>query len=244
MKKDNSIQDQQLLAEIEDIIRTRPSRATLRHEKSENLIWFGRATAAIAQWNSMKGISAQSYSEGFFSSNMAHVAGSNLPKFEMLLYQAQHDLRMRTIGPANIAIGQGEVFRYFDALRGLVEMAASDLLFVDRYMGPDFISTYMALVKPGVTVRLLSREKIAALVAAASKFSKQHGTPIEIRESRNFHDRWLFVDKTQCYLSGASFKDGGKQDATTLTQHVDIFPAVRAHHEQLWQVGTPHPLLP
>jgi hypothetical protein len=38
---------EQLLAEIEDLIRTMPDRATIRHELPENFAWFGRAAALV-----------------------------------------------------------------------------------------------------------------------------------------------------------------------------------------------------
>ncbi len=35
----------------------------------------------------------------------------------VMLNRARADLRMRVIGPKNIAVGQGQVFDYFDELR-------------------------------------------------------------------------------------------------------------------------------
>lgn len=235
--------DDQLLAEIEDIIRSIPPRATIHHENLDNIVWFGRALSAIENWDVTKGHLARGYVEQFFSAGNAHQNSFNLPKLRILLSQASNDLRMKTIGPVNAAIGQGEVFRYFDVLRSVIEQASSDLLFVDRYMGPDFVSKYLALVREGAVVRLLTREKVPALVASASAFAKENSIKIEIRSGDGFHDRWLFVDRATCYQSGASFKDGGKNDATTLTQNVDAFPQLLAIYEGLWQSAAPHTLL-
>lgn len=54
------------------------------------------------------------------------------------------------------------------------------------------------------------------------------------------HDRYVFVDRTACYQSGASFKDGAKKSPTTLTQITDAFAAVQQTYEALWAAGTVH----
>jgi hypothetical protein len=45
------------LAEIEDVIRTMPPRDNLHQHTDEVLIWLGRATAAVSNWDGLKGVS-------------------------------------------------------------------------------------------------------------------------------------------------------------------------------------------
>lgn len=146
----------------------------------------------------------------------------------VLLRQAAHDLRIRTVGPVNVAVGQGEVFRYFDVLRQIIESAKTDIFFVDRYLGPDFVSKYLPHVSAGVTVRLLTRDQVPALVSAASAFAKEFKTNIEVRSSNG---------------TGASFKDGGRKDTTTITQNVDGFAVLSPMYEDIWQSAADHKLL-
>jgi hypothetical protein len=58
---------EQLLAEVEDIITTMPPRATIRHDTQENVNWFGRASAAIENWNPSKSALVKEYLDLFFS---------------------------------------------------------------------------------------------------------------------------------------------------------------------------------
>jgi hypothetical protein len=44
----------------------------------------------------------------------------------------------------------------------------------------------------------------------------------------------LFIDKRECYLSGASFKDGGKNAGTVILQVVDAVPEMLRIYEALW----------
>jgi hypothetical protein len=244
MSKINILTDlpnEQMLAEVEDVIRSMPDRGTLHHDSDDVLTWLGRALAAINNWSLAHGAAASTAVESIRSpSALDSWPGSS--KLLILLRQAQSDLRLKTVGPVNVAIGAREVFRYFDSLRKIIEEAKKDLLFVDRYLNADFVSTYLPSVANGVTVRLLARDKIPALAAATSAFAKQHGTAIEVRSAQNFHDRWVFVDRASCYFSGASFKDGGGKDSTILVQNVDAFSAVHSTYENIWQSATVHPV--
>ena len=136
-----------------------------------------------------------------------------------------------------MAIGQGMVYDYYDGLRKIIEMASKDAFWVDPYLDSEFVSRYLGSVAPGVDIRLLAREKLATLLPAVEAFAQQHRVNIHVRSAPNFHDRYLFVDRRQCYQSGASFKDGGRSAPTTLTQITDAFTVVQKTYEDLWTAG-------
>ncbi|MFH1992664.1 MAG: hypothetical protein ABIK98_09690 [Pseudomonadota bacterium] len=52
---------EQLLAEIEDLLRSMPPRQTIRHEIDKNLSWLGRASALIEQWSPPKALLFREY---------------------------------------------------------------------------------------------------------------------------------------------------------------------------------------
>ena len=214
-----------------------PPRATIRHELPENYAWFGRAAALVAEWNSVKAIPF----DGFLRSVQAQRAvdpGPGMNGILTLLHQARHDLRLKTVGPLSVALSQGAVFDYFDEVRKVIEDAKSDLLFVDPYLDAEFASRYLPHVPSGVVVRLLGRERLPTLLPAIALLRQQARLTIEVRSSEALHDRFVFVDKTLCYQSGASFKDGAKKSPTTLTQITDAFAAIQTTYESLWTSGT------
>ena len=133
---------------------------------------------------------------------------------------------MKTIGPLSVLIPDGKPFDYFDEIRKITSTARDDLLFVDPYMGADFVSQYLPQIASGVTVRLLTSKQLSALLPAAKKFVAQSGLQVQVRSDSSLHDRYVFVDKKECYQSGASFKDGAEKFPTTLTQITDVFDAV------------------
>jgi hypothetical protein len=224
---------EQLLAEVEDLLRTTPPRATIREETEENLAWLGRLSAVIENWDSSKCISVTRYVSQI-QMLTGFAVSEGFAGLRILLHQARSDLRMQTLGPANVAVPHGMVFDYFDEIRKVIELARQDLLFVDPYLDTEFVSRYLPHVSAGVTTRLLAREKLATLLPAVDAFARQAGMTIEVRSAPNFHDRYVFVDKAACYQSGASFKDGAKSAPTTLTEITDAFAPVLQTYEDLW----------
>jgi hypothetical protein len=231
-----AMNDVDLLAEIEDILRLIPPKATLRHQTQENFSWLGRAVAAVARWDRVQGTAARAFLSQFHDV-MAIQSEKGFLGLMSLLHEARSDLRMRTLGPTNVAIGQGLIFDYFDEVRKLVEPAQNDLLFVDPYLDAEFVSRYLPHVAAGVAIRLLGREKLGTLIPAVKLLAQQSKLSIEVRSAPGFHDRYVIVDKSACFQSGASFKDGGRLAPTTITEITDAFAAVHQTYEDLWKRG-------
>lgn len=233
----------QLLFEIEDIIRAMPGPRDFAVNPDKCIPWLGRASAAINSWDSPRSMVhfeplVRNYSQKS-AEPRTYDFGPTRQSLLVLLHQAQHDLRLRTAGPVSVAVSTGRVFEYFDEVRRLIEAAKADLLFVDPYINAEFVSRYLPHVADGTQVRILTRECIAALKPAVAAFVAQTGREVAIRSAAGFHDRYMFVDKVACYQSGASFKDGAKKAPTTLTQITDAFPVVQITYEQLWAQGSP-----
>jgi hypothetical protein len=224
---------EQLLTEVEDVLRSMPPRPTIRQATDDNLSWFGRAYAVVGQWKPELSSLMWGYEERIHGRDPydALVAVSALTT---LLQQARHDLRMQTLGPVNVALSHGMVFDYFDEIRRIIELAKQELFFIDPYLDAEFVARYLPHAAVGVTTRLLTREKLATLLPAVDAFMQQHKAKVEVRSASNFHDRYLLVDRSACYQSGASFKDGAKSAPTTLTQITDAFGAMLTTYEALW----------
>jgi hypothetical protein len=229
--------DEELLQEFEDLLRTMPPRETLHHRNNpDNQSWLGRTAALIQTWNSSQMIFAGGFIAAVPGGGISSVKA--VDQLLTLIHQARHDLRMKTKGPLAVAIDTYNVFDYFDEIRKTVQEAKSDLLFVDPYLDAEFVSRYLGHVAVSVNVRLLARERLASLKPAVEQFAMQSKLHIAVRSAPNFHDRYVFVDRKECYQSGASFKDGAKKAPTTITQITDAFPVVLQTYESLWNAAT------
>jgi hypothetical protein len=227
---------EQLLLEVEQLLRIMPPRETIRQGTDENLSWLGRAQAVLENWDFTKTpmISSIFATIHGLAASEASVA---LRRLQTLLHSARQDLLMKTSGPTSIAVGQGMTFMYFDELRKAIELAKQELFFVDPYLDADFVSRYLPHAAAGVGIRLLAREKLKTLLPAVQAFVQQAKAKVEIRSTPQLHDRYVFIDRSSCYQSGASFKDGAKTAPTTLTQIIDAFDVVLSIYENKWSAG-------
>lgn len=229
--------DLQLLSEIEDLLRTRPSLGTIGQYTDENFSWLGRVSAVI---NQMGVAREPSFYLTMDKVNDANVLRSSTGYREIMiaLNRARHELKMKTVGPTNVAIPQGAVFDYFDEIRKAIEAATQEVFFIDPYLEADFVSRYFPHIHAGVPVRLLTtNKKLSVLLPAIDMFAKQSGLSVAVRSAVGLHDRYAFIDKATCYQSGASFKDGGRNAPTTLTQITDAFDAMWNTYETIWNSG-------
>ena len=226
--------DEELLAELEDLLRTMPPRDKIGIDSADVLSWLGRATAIIYNWRRDMMISAQPHVDKILSPMAAdHYEAAG--RLIVILNQARADLMMKTRGPLNLAVPSSMVFDYFDEIRKVIEVAKRDILFVDPYLDAEFVSRYLPHITPGVYIRLLARKKIQTLLPAAKSFVAQNKAKLEIRSAQDFHDRYVFIDESECYQSGASFKDGAKKAPTTITQITDAFAAVFQTYQDIWR---------
>jgi hypothetical protein len=227
-----SIPPETLLAEVEDIIRTMPSRETMGHDDPDTLAWVGRASAVVHAADPIRAsVTFDNHARNLGTSGHYNSAVRGVVT---MLHHIRHELRMKIGTPSSVAISAGGMFDYFDEIRKVISEARSDLLFVDPYLDAEFVSRYLPHVVEGTTVRLLGRERMSTLVPAAELMQQQSGITITVRSAGSFHDRYFFVDQRACYQSGASFKDGAKRTPTTLTQITDAFDAVLATYEAIW----------
>jgi hypothetical protein len=228
-----------LLAEVDELLRTTPSITVFGGDHNdEALPWVGRAAAAIEKWDVARGVfvwTAVDELQTIYTDKI----GKGLSTLKALLWQARADLRLELgLGQKNIVVAEGQMFDYFDEVRKAIETASGEIYFVDPYLDAEFVSRYLPLAASGVAVRLLGQpKKMTTLLPAVELFAKQSGTMVAVRSSEKLHDRFLFVDRTSCYLSGASFKDGARNAPATWTQIGDAFPAMWETYERFWKDG-------
>ncbi len=231
--RDASAIEARLLLEIEGLIRAMPEVEGFGPSSEEAIVWVGKCGTILQKWNGSRLAGMRGQLDNLLESDFRNVCKS-YPKIRSLLYEARSDIQFRLDKPEAVHFDKGQVFDYFEAIRRLIELADQDILVVDRYLDANFVRDYLTFVKAGVTVRLLTRNRLSEVLPAAKKLAEQSKFPLEIRTSQDFHDRYLFIDRKECYLSAASFKDGGKNAPATVTRISDAFDVVHNAYESIW----------
>jgi hypothetical protein len=234
----SQIEPFQLLAEVEDLLRTAPAASTLNQSDLETLAWLGRAASIIRRWSPARSLGFDSDIRQLHAGRAFNPTPAVAGIFTML-NEARHDLRLSTVGPLALAVQHGAVYDYFDEVRKVITSANTELFFVDPYVDSEFVSRYLTHVHKGVRVRLLGKKGMLTLLPAVELLSQQTGLLIEVRSSPSLHDRYVFVDKKTGFQSGASFKDGAKYAPTTFAEVTDALQAILATYETLWSSGAP-----
>jgi hypothetical protein len=124
-----SINERELLAEVEDLLRTMPNGATLASVNEENFSWPGRVAAFVDVWDPMKS-PILDLGIGRIHSNFGMGQDEGINSILVLLHKARAGIRMSTFGPTNLAVEVGRLFDYFNEIRKVIETAKKDVFFI------------------------------------------------------------------------------------------------------------------
>ncbi|SRR6266480_3502545 len=97
-------------------------------------------------------------------------------------------------------------------IRTLLQRADKVLTIVDPYIDQSILTLLSACVKPGMSVRVLASKIPYDLALEAKKWVAQHeGVALEVRTTKEFHDRFVVLDDAVCWHLGSSIKDAGRK---------------------------------
>jgi hypothetical protein len=126
-------------------------------------------------------------------------------------------------------------------IRAILQTAKADLFLIDPYMDGSIYLLLGTLAAATMTIRILTSKCPTDFALEAKKFTKQHpGFTVEGRATKDFHDRFIILDQTRCYLLGASIKDAGNKGFTVVPlQEPSIVRFILDHASQVWTSATP-----
>lgn len=103
----------------------------------------------------------------------------------------------------------GQVFDAYTFVADLVRKARKSIILIDNYVD-DTVFTLFSKRKKGVRLTIYTKTISKQLALDAQKHSAQY-EPIQIKELKQAHDRFLVIDESELYHIGASLKDLGKK---------------------------------
>ena len=130
----------------------------------------------------------------------------NEERFKLIL----DAMRDKTFPPQKVFF-DGQIYDAFDQMKKFVRMAKTELIVIDPYFD-DSVLPLIAQKRPGVSVLVVKNHRKNLLHAVdVAKFNAQHGNTLTVKESANFHDRFLIIDKSTLIHVGASLNYLGKK---------------------------------
>lgn len=106
-------------------------------------------------------------------------------------------------------IFNGQIYDAFSFLVNLIKKANKEIILIDNYIDVDTLNILCKKDKI-VDVIILTSSKKSLSIEDINKFNLQY-PKLTVKTTNNFHDRFLILDKTNVYHTGASIKDVGKK---------------------------------
>ena len=96
-------------------------------------------------------------------------------------------------------------------IRKILQRAKERLRIVDPYLDNTIFYIFADIQSP-LIIELLVGNPPSDFVQESQKFIKQNSfMTVEIRRTRDFHDRFIVIDHAECWHLGASIKDAGRK---------------------------------
>ena len=96
-------------------------------------------------------------------------------------------------------------------IRGILQKATSSITIIDPYLDSSVLTLLGTVSSQALDIRLLTYKLPADFIQEKNKFLSQHKNfTLDIRKSREFHDRFIIIDD-DCWHVGCSLKDAGSR---------------------------------
>lgn len=103
----------------------------------------------------------------------------------------------------------GQIYDAFSFIIGLIAKANNEIILIDNYVDINTLNL-LCKKKQGVDVVIITAGKGGLSIKDVEKFNAQY-PKLLVKMARDFHDRFLILDKAEVYHIGASIKDAGKK---------------------------------
>ena len=153
---------------------------------------------------------------------MRRLIASNAQIFQRLdtleIKQLETDLKIdhvldamesKEIQPKQGIFFDGQIFDAYKFVADLIRTAKKSITIIDNYVD-DTVLTYLTKRNNSVKVTIFTKTISKQLALDIKKFNAQY-PPIDIKEFKNSHDRFIIIDNKTVYHFGASLKDLGKK---------------------------------
>lgn len=132
------------------------------------------------------------------------------------------------------AYAPGDVYRFFADLKTVINQAEHEVLVIDPYFNGEAFDAYLSTAKPGLVIRILADRYSKDISSYVEKHKAQFQTNIELRRSKELHDRLIFVDQDVAWIMGGSIKDAGKKATYLIPVATPIAMMKREIYAEIW----------
>src|SRR3989344_2023714 len=118
-------------------------------------------------------------------------------------------IQSKEIKPEKGIFFDGQIFDAYKFFSDIVRTADNSIVLIDNFID-DSVLTLFNKRKNNVKVTIFTKEISKQLLLDLKKHNSQY-PPIDVREFKLSHDRFIIIDNKEAYHFGASLKDLGKK---------------------------------
>ena len=97
-------------------------------------------------------------------------------------------------------------------IRKIFQEASTSIYVIDSYLDSSIFAILKTITSKPIKVKLLTSKIPSDYVHETRRFLYQHiNFTVEIRKTREFHDRFIVLDGSKCWHVGCSIKDAGNK---------------------------------
>jgi len=221
-----------LLAELRALAETAPSFEKWDPTSQVLQGWLGRVFALLTKWNMEE---ANTFRTATDTLGVELLRPNNLTKIFAILNRAIADLELQAPSLGAGTSGPGAIYDFAKVLRELLASAAEGVLIVDPVLDEQQFPGFLSMVQTNVAIRLLVREKAAALKSAMEAFATPKNMSFEVRASEGVHDRIVCIDGRSCWVAGQAIKLSVKTKQSYLAPlSAEIAELKLKYYEGIW----------
>jgi phage regulator Rha-like protein len=139
---------------------------------------------------------------------MRRLIASNAQIFQRL-DTLENAMESKELQPKQGIFFDGQIFDAYKFVADLIRTAQKSIVIIDNYID-DTVLIHLTKRNEDVKVTIFTKSMSKQLALDIKKFNAQY-PPIEIKEFKNSHDRFIIIDNKIVYHFGASLKDLGKK---------------------------------
>ena len=126
---------------------------------------------------------------------------------------------------------EGQIFDAYELMSRIIRSAKKEIILIDNYVD-ESVLVHMSKRSENVEAIIYTKSISSVLKLDLERHNSQY-PPIQIREIRESHDRFLIIDRKELYHIGASLKDLGKKLVVSMSNHGLLF---RKWTEKCWSL--------
>jgi hypothetical protein len=117
-------------------------------------------------------------------------------------------LEQNTI-PSQGIFFDGQIYDAYELMSKIIRSAKKEIILIDNYID-ETVLTHLSKRAENVEAIIYTKSISKAIQLDLERHNSQY-SPIQIKELRDRHDRFLIIDQKELYHIGASLKDLGKK---------------------------------